>query len=97
MHIKEKLVFLRNLQKEYVEDAPISEIIKDLESIPLFKCPFCSGTGHKEINTYPSGLPDSGWAERLEMVPCTKCSGQGCSEIEYEPIIEIKGYKPKET
>lgn len=59
-----------------------------------YKCPKCGGTGYliKQINTYPSGLPDSGWVEHLEdrYFECDLCHGYGYTAIEYVPKTETK-------
>lgn len=64
-----------------------------------YKCPKCKGTGLYEFryNAYPSGLPDSDWAEdwKTGTTKCDLCDGHGATEKEYIPEYEVVGYKTK--
>ena len=55
------------------------------------KCPKCAGTGTNTItyNAYPSGFPDSGWAEDMKNknVTCDLCNGFGYTERKFEPVV----------
>ena len=95
---------IQNLISRYGENITLKEAkeryTKDKASSG-YKCPKCGGTGYimKKINTYPSGLPDSGWVEQLEdrYYECDLCHGYGYTSIEYVPKTETKiiGYEER--
>ena len=62
-----------------------------------FKCPKCHGVGTVPVkyNEYPSGLPDSGWAEdiRTRHDKCNICNGVGYTEVEKKAITKVVGYE----
>lgn len=59
----------------------------------LVVCDDCNGKGEisYEKDTYPEGLPDSGWATRMETfwMKCPKCVGLGyIDNIKVDPEYE---------
>lgn len=64
----------------------------------LHECPKCHGAGAVTItyNAYPSGFPDSGWAEdmKTKQIPCDVCEGEGYTAQKFVPVTKITGYKP---
>lgn len=62
-----------------------------------FKCPKCNGKGYVEVeyDAYPTGLPDSGWAQdiRIREDGCDLCNELGYTEVEKKPIFKVVGYQ----
>lgn len=61
-------------------------------------CPKCNGEGYikRVVNTYPSGLPDSGWVDQMDVIwsECDLCKGEGYTADEYEKqVSEVKYVK----
>ena len=65
-------------------------------------CPKCKGNGYlvREYNSYPSGLPDSGWVYKpgYDYYECDLCHGKGYTDKKYVPKTETKviGYEVEE-
>lgn len=59
----------------------LRQISNELKSKYPYKCPKCESNGFivRRVNTYPSGLPDSGWVDQMEDIKyvCDICNGQG--------------------
>lgn len=59
----------------------LGQLLSMVKSQYPHKCPKCEGKGFEvvRVNTYPSGLPDSGWVDQMEdfNVTCDICNGQG--------------------
>lgn len=59
----------------------LGQLYSAIKSKYPYKCPKCDGKGYsvKTFNTYPSGLPDSGWVDQMEdfKIVCDVCDGQG--------------------
>lgn len=87
---------LMKLQQQH-GDVKMSEIIEGFNR--PHKCPKCDGKGGEMIryNGYPSGLPDSGFAEewKHKFIPCDICEGHGYTKKLMKPIkkTEIIGYQ----
>lgn len=63
-----------------------------------FWCVACKGTGRtiKKKNVYPSGLPDSGWAEDwkdVDVGACKHCKGTKMTDHQLVPVEKVVGYK----
>lgn len=93
---------IENLIRKYGPDCTL----KEAKSKYLFYkesrgyiCPKCHGNGYiiKEYNTYPSGLPDSGWVYKpgYDYSECSLCHGDGYTTQKYKPKTETKviGYE----
>lgn len=80
-------------------DMMLSELFERMKNGNQFECPKCEGKGYttKMVNTYPSGLPDSGWVQDLQPVDkdCDICNGIGYTRKQMKPKIktEIIGYE----
>lgn len=61
------------------------------------ECPQCKGMGYtlEPYNAYPSGLPDSGFAEDIKYreKTCSMCSGKGFAN---KKLVEVISYKFEE-
>lgn len=59
----------------------LGQLLSEIRSQYPYTCPKCNGRGFEEktVNTYPSGLPDSGWVDQMETfnITCNLCNGQG--------------------
>ena len=64
-----------------------------------YVCPKCNGKGYiiTEYNSYPSGLPDSGWVYKpgYDYKTCDLCHGDRYTIKQYKPKTktEIIGYE----
>ena len=80
-NFKFALSVVEDLKKEYGPNATLDEVLKSIKAPGLIRCPVCNGKGTyiHEYDAYPSGLPDSGWAQdwRYEEKVCWKCDGRG--------------------
>lgn len=72
---------LRQLCAVFGGEKTLRQISDELKAKYPHQCPKCEGKGFevKRINTYPSGLPDSGWVDQMEDISyvCDICNGQG--------------------
>lgn len=93
-----KLNNVKELYEEY-GDKPLSEIIQELKGDNKFECPECNGLGYVLIkyNSYPSGLPDSGFVyePKYKRHKCSLCDGLGYTEYEFEPHYIQYGWQIK--
>lgn len=64
-------------------DIKFSILLNKLYKHKIYKCPKCDGTGQKEYNAYPSGLPDSGFVYKQGFRDCDLCEGHGYTEKKY--------------
>lgn len=75
----------------------LGDILECMKESRPYECPKCEGRGYtvKDVNTYPSGLPDSGWVTKYETkhYDCDLCEGEGYTMVEYEPVYTVKGWK----
>ena len=72
---------LKNLCAMYGRDATLGSLLEaQMKNLP-HKCPKCDGLGYtiQTFNTYPKGLPDSGWVDQMEdfKITCDVCDGNG--------------------
>lgn len=79
-------------------DISLSTYIRKIKGDCVHQCPKCKGLGYirEEYNAYPSGLPDSMWAQdiRTRKVQCDLCKGIGYTEkkfVENKKVV-IDGY-----
>jgi len=99
---------VHNLILRYGLSATLSEIQDKVNNTEFkhcgYKCPKCGGKGYtvKQVNTYPTGLPDSGWVDDPKYYKdfyytCDLCKGEGYTAEEYVPKTETKiiGYEVK--
>lgn len=74
-------------------DCNLSDFIKELKGNKIHLCPKCKGYGYisKEYNSYPSGLPDSGWVYKpaYKKETCDLCNGVGWTEKEYKERMKM--------
>lgn len=72
---------LRQLCAVLGREKTLGEVLGNLRQKYPYECPKCTGLGYevKSVNTYPSGLPDSGWVDQMEDIAyvCHVCNGQG--------------------
>lgn len=96
MKISKQLQILHDVKALFGNNVNCDVEIAKLKS-NLFECPNCHGSGiiYEKYNAYPSGLPDSGWAERWEYKEkeCPLCKGEGYTRKEYRPHMVQKGWE----
>jgi hypothetical protein len=72
---------LRGLCAVLGGEMTLRRMVDELQKQYPHKCPKCDGRGFNvaRINTYPSGLRDSGWVDQYENfdIKCDICNGQG--------------------
>lgn len=83
-------------------DMKLSELVKMMLGDRLYTCPECKGKGvfRKAHNSYPSGLPDSGWVFDEKYMyyrdeNCTLCEGHGYTVKEFVPKMIQQGWTTK--
>lgn len=88
-----KLVEMKRLANKYGHNVTFGDLIK--QSGYTHKCPKCNGEGVtlEKYNAYPEGYLGSIFKDRE--VECDICGGHGWTKEEYEPIVEIIGYRVK--
>ena len=99
--IDNTLSIIKDLINKYGDTCTLKDVMYYHTKLknPGYPCPKCNSRGYiiKKINTYPSGLPDSGWVEQLEddYIECDLCKGKGYTDIKYKPKVETKvvGYE----
>ncbi len=81
----------------YGTNTTLGEVLKKIQGNKIYKCPNCHGQGFKtvEYNSYPNGLPDSGWVYEAayKNVECDLCKGEGYTDHEYKPRMIQDGWK----
>lgn len=77
-----------HLCKTYGSNTTLGDLLRKIQGNKIHICPQCNGSGYivKEYNTYPRGLPDSGFVyEPCYMdVKCDLCFGEGYTEHKYK-------------
>jgi len=95
---KEELMKIPELKKliaEHGEAATLGGILKRVQDSRPYECPKCIGTGQETYNTYPQGLPDSGFVYEAGYRDCNLCKGHGFTTLEYKEKTktEVIGYE----
>lgn len=81
------------------EDTRLGEVKSLLLGKKKHRCPKCHGKGYteKEYNSYPTGLPDSGFVYEpaWKKITCDLCGGEGWLEKEMKPKYKkvLDGYE----
>lgn len=84
------------------EDTRLGDVKRLLLGKKKHRCPKCNGKGYteKEYNSYPDGLPDSGWVYKpaWKKITCDLCGGEGWLEKEMKPKYKkvLDGYESVE-
>ena len=98
INILDNLIYMFGRQCTLAEAQSKYKLKKESEYV----CPKCKGNGYlvKEYNSYPSGLPDSGWVYKpgYDYSECDLCHGNGYTDKKYVPKTETKiiGYEVEE-
>jgi hypothetical protein len=87
-------VELASLMKTYNPNTTLKQLMELMFGELRFICPKCSGKGGRQVeNTlYNSGGMGDG---TFSWCDCNLCKGEGYTEKEYKPTVEITGYKEK--
>lgn len=81
------------------EDTRLGDVKNLLLGKKKHRCPKCHGNGYteKEYNSYPTGLPDSGfiYEPAWKKIACDLCGGEGWLEKEMKPKYKkvLDGYE----
>ena len=81
------------------EDTRLGDVKNLLLGKKKHRCPKCHGKGYteKEYNSYPTGLPDSGFVYEpaWKKITCDLCGGEGWLEKEMKPKYKkvLDGYE----
>lgn len=93
---KDEYYVVRDLMNRYGAMTTLIDIIDKHKPLG-FKCPECKGKGtiKEKYNAYPSGLPDSDWAEdwKYRDVVCKLCHGSGAVPKKMKPRMVQDGWE----
>jgi len=88
---------VKGLVDRYGADMTLGQVLIKVQGNKIYKCPKCEGKGFITIkyNSYPKGLPDSGWVYEpaYRDVECNLCNGEGYTDHEYKPRMVQDGWK----
>lgn len=93
--IAEQVKILKEVQQRWGNNIDCQSLIDRIIG-NRYTCPQCGGKGYtlEKYNAYPSGLPDSGWAEdwKYHEKTCDLCKGEGYTSHQYRPRMVQDGW-----
>lgn len=79
------------------ENATLKQVLLIVSGGRKYKCPKCDGKGKITVryNSYPKGLPDSGFVyeEAFKDIECDICKGEGYTREEYKARYIQDGFE----
>lgn len=92
-----KIYEAKQLCHQYGSNTTLGDLVRIIQGNKVHMCPKCSGKGYTvvEYNSYPDGLPDSGWEYRAayKNIPCDLCDGAGYTSHKYKPRMVQDGWE----